>query len=283
MTRLTLLRGVSGSGKSTWARANKGSGVIVSRDLLRPLITGQPGKTVLDREGEALVTKMETDLIVRAFKSGRDVIVDNTNLTPTYARRYLDLAVRHGVETRVVDFKVTLDEALSRSDIPESAIRRQFAQAKFQRLEPTLPVEAFQPYNPPKYGPPAFVFDIDGTLAHMNGRSPYDPTKYHTDTVDESLTWVAESLCRSHYVLIFTGRDETYRPQTEAWLRENGVEYDELHMRPAGDIRDDAVVKSEMLDAVRYRVIGVFDDRDRVVSMWRRRGVPCYQVAEGDF
>ena len=26
-----------------------------------------------------------------------------------------------------------------------------------------------------------------------------------------------------------------------------------------------------------------FDDRDRVVAMWREEGVPCFQVAPGDF
>jgi hypothetical protein len=27
----------------------------------------------------------------------------------------------------------------------------------------------------------------------------------------------------------------------------------------------------------------VFDDRDKVVNMWRKRGIPCFQVAPGDF
>jgi hypothetical protein len=26
-----------------------------------------------------------------------------------------------------------------------------------------------------------------------------------------------------------------------------------------------------------------FDDRSQVVKMWRKRGVPCAQVADGDF
>ena len=33
----------------------------------------------------------------------------------------------------------------------------------------------------------------------------------------------------------------------------------------------------------RARLVMVFDDRDRVVNMWRRNGVVCAQVAPGDF
>ncbi|WP_457852111.1 phosphatase domain-containing protein [Mycolicibacterium conceptionense] len=33
----------------------------------------------------------------------------------------------------------------------------------------------------------------------------------------------------------------------------------------------------------RYTVAGIFDDRNRVVDMWRRLGLACFQVAEGDF
>jgi hypothetical protein len=33
----------------------------------------------------------------------------------------------------------------------------------------------------------------------------------------------------------------------------------------------------------RRRLVAVFDDRDKVVAMWRSMGVPCFQVAPGDF
>jgi hypothetical protein len=59
-----------------------------------------------------------------------------------------------------------------------------------------------------------------------------------------------------------------------------------LWMRPAGDYRDDSIIKSELLDqilAAGYKPELVFDDRDRVVSMWREREIPCFQVAPGNF
>jgi hypothetical protein len=33
----------------------------------------------------------------------------------------------------------------------------------------------------------------------------------------------------------------------------------------------------------RMRLMCVFDDRDKVVKMWRDEGVACFQVAPGEF
>lgn len=59
-----------------------------------------------------------------------------------------------------------------------------------------------------------------------------------------------------------------------------------LRMRRAGDHRPDDIVKREILDQMRadgWRPVMAFDDRARVVKMWREAGIPCAQVAEGDF
>ena len=59
-----------------------------------------------------------------------------------------------------------------------------------------------------------------------------------------------------------------------------------LFMRKAGDRRDDSVIKKEMLVQLRiagFNPVMVFEDRDRVVKMWRENGVRCMQVANGDF
>ena len=56
-------------------------------------------------------------------------------------------------------------------------------------------------------------------------------------------------------------------------------------MRQDGDFRRDDIVKQEILDKYidKDRVLFVLDDRDQVVDMWRRNGLTCFQVAEGDF
>ncbi len=73
---------------------------------------------------------------------------------------------------------------------------------------------------------------------------------------------------------------------TERWLREQCLPDKPLYMRKAGDYRDDNILKIELLQQVLadgYEPIMCFDDRNRVVKAFRDAGIPCAQVAEGDF
>ena len=57
-------------------------------------------------------------------------------------------------------------------------------------------------------------------------------------------------------------------------------------MRPKGDNRPDTEVKREIYEREirdKYNVLLVIDDRNSVVQQWREMGLPCFQVAEGDF
>jgi len=59
-----------------------------------------------------------------------------------------------------------------------------------------------------------------------------------------------------------------------------------LFLRGDDDYRSDEVFKKDVLDGLIDNDIKpdlVFDDRNSVVDMWRRNGIPCFQVADGDF
>ncbi len=132
--------------------------------------------------------------------------------------------------------------------------------------------------------PTAIMVDIDGTLAHMNGRrSPYNWQAVGQDDVDE----VVVRLTRYYkHVIVMSGRDEVCRPETEKWLRKHGIRYDKLVMRPTADNRPDEVVKWELYQLhvePDFKIEFVLDDRNKVVKMWRDHGLKCLQVAEGDF
>jgi uncharacterized HAD superfamily protein len=131
------------------------------------------------------------------------------------------------------------------------------------------------------------ICDIDGTLAHMDGRSPYDYTKVETDTVDRTISTLVNDLSGLGYkIILLSGRDGSCRDKTEAWLSENMIPYDHLYMRAAGDKRKDYVIKRELYNQhifTKYNVLFVLDDRNQVVDMWRDNGLKCLQVAEGNF
>ncbi len=73
---------------------------------------------------------------------------------------------------------------------------------------------------------------------------------------------------------------------TTHWLELHGIPFNELLMRADNDYRSDEIIKEELyFNSInpRFDVVGVLDDRDRVVQMWRRIGLACLQVAPGDF
>lgn len=137
--------------------------------------------------------------------------------------------------------------------------------------------------------PAAVIVDLDGTLCLHRGRSPYDESKVLTDAVNSAVLAAMRAYHRlGAKILITTGRHEACRPDTTLWLSRHvppEITYP-MFMRADGDNRNDAVVKHEMyLEHIfdRYTVIAVFDDRNRVVNMWRAVGLTCFQVAPGDF
>jgi uncharacterized HAD superfamily protein len=141
----------------------------------------------------------------------------------------------------------------------------------------------------------AVICDIDGTLADNSHRKHWVDTKpknwnaYNkTMNLDKPIDQVIHAITcisLSTPIIICTGREEIYRDVTEAWLEDRDIRYNALYMRKAKDYRDDAIVKSEMLDEILKTrdVIAVFDDRTKVVDMWRSRGLfvfDCNQTRE---
>jgi hypothetical protein len=86
---------------------------------------------------------------------------------------------------------------------------------------------------------------------------------------------------------IVSARDAAVKPQTIWWLGKNHVVPDQLIMRPEGDTRPDDVLKESWVHSGVIpinRVFCVFDDRNKVVAMWREKfNLQVYQCADGDF
>lgn len=303
MTKLTIVRGVSGSGKSTWARQQNAK--VVSRDDLRELLF--PGVEVKDyyevpkevfaaREQEVSIAQ---DAMVAAFlKAGKDVIVDNTNIQWKFVKALAKIGYRHGAEVEVKVFDVPLQRAINNNtwraaqggrDVKREIIEKQYASFQKNKSMTLDPVRPLRPYKGTPGKPKAFLVDIDGTLAHMKDyRGPFEWHNVHKDDVDEVISDIVmyHATASGHQVVVMSGRDESCRDLTSDWLLEHDIFYDHLFMRPAGDMRPDNLIKAELFDAYvrdNFDVQFVLDDRDQVVEMWRRMGLTCLQVAPGDF
>ncbi|TVR65449.1 MAG: hypothetical protein EA420_03195 [Candidatus Competibacteraceae bacterium] len=151
---------------------------------------------------------------------------------------------------------------------------------------------------------PLYIFDLDGTLALNDHRTPIlkresrDKWKDFYAACDKDLPnhpviRVMESLRIFADIWIFSGRSDEVRDKTVRWLADHTsfltaeLEGPMLVMRAEGDYTVDHVLKKQWFDLMLYsdraRLVAVFDDRDQVVKMWRDAGVTCFQVADGDF
>jgi len=140
--------------------------------------------------------------------------------------------------------------------------------------------------------PRAVIVDIDGTLAKINGRSPYEWGKVDTDLPNEPVVELVKLLSKVGKVIVFlSGRDGSCAGKTIVWINQHlGLTYHKdwfLFMRTPNDNRKDAVIKKELFEQNilnRWYIDFVLDDRNQVVDLWRKEiGLPCFQVDYGDF
>lgn len=144
------------------------------------------------------------------------------------------------------------------------------------------------------------IFDLDGTLADMEHRVHLVRTKPKNFPLFNSLAvkddvYTDIAMFFDHFihdrpdirVYIVTGREGTMINREIAWnwLYIHNLIPHELIMRAPGDYRKDFVVKEEILHKLQetFEVFMVFEDRKQVVDMYRRNGIRCLQVKEGDF
>ena len=295
------------SGKSTWAKKwvskDPENRTRVNRDNLRWVlgVKSNPGTEAQENE----VTYWERKMVQRAIEKGKDVVIDGTNMPVRRVRDWHKFAVRQGASGfEVKEFPITFEEAygrdLARAERGERSVGKDALKSFFDRhihasngkdIEPYTPEEhlvtaGFEPYEPDESKRKAIIIDIDGTLAHSTGRSPYDLSRVHEDKVDPVVYSIYERFQEDHAIIVLSGRDESCRGVTLDWLIEHDILCDRLYMRPEGDGRKDSIVKNELFEthiAPQYNVIFALDDRSQVVDMWREKGLKCLQVDVGDF
>ena len=153
------------------------------------------------------------------------------------------------------------------------------------------------------------IFDLDGTLADIEvrrkmatkGKGKMDWDIFFSDKLVElddpnmPVIMMAQALkafgCK---IAIFSGRSASSEQVTKNWLAKHDVQFDILKMRPTNhpfkfmpDEKlklgwfEEVFVNPEDMDEA--EVVGVFDDRQKVVDMWREIGLTCMQVAPGNF
>ncbi|MEU3693612.1 AAA family ATPase [Streptomyces narbonensis] len=300
-----VMTGLPASGKTTAARAlqaeAEGRVRRVNLDDLRTMLDVPAPERGRSHAHERTVLDIQDAAVRSAVDDGFDVVVDNTHLTPHIPKRLKAAVTGRPVTFVVHDFTgVPVDECVRRDAARERPVGEEIIRiladkhAKATRGGWRLTAEwlgdkpAGTPYVSDPALPSAVMCDIDGTLALRGDRGPYDFMRCDLDLLNISVRDALRAFraAESDRIVLLSGRSEDHREITEAWLARHGVPYDELWMRASGDGRGDDIVKAELFDAHvrhRYAVRVSLDDRDRVVALWRRMGLPTWQVNYGNF
>ena len=284
--------GVPASGKTTWANEFIKKSLVgivnINRDDLRAIVheekTGDrfSWKT-WNRKWEKEVMRRRQTIIDAAVADStvEHIIFSDTNLNEKMRNALIEDMTTRGFEINIITFAITYEEAVKRDvrrDNPVGAIvigqmihkfNAQFGEK--QHKDPRLPQ--------------AVLIDVDGTLAHITDRNIYDFDKVHTDAPDPFVVPVVKGLkTQGLRIIVFSGRDDVCYTETRDWVT-TALEFepDAFYMRVTGDKRSDDIVKQEMYDKHirgRYHIIGVIDDRPKVVRMWHRLGLKVLAVGD---
>lgn len=296
--KLYITVGLPASGKTTWAKEMQTKDptiVRVNKDDMRSMLHNS--KWSKNNEKQVIITR--NMIVGTSLSDGRSVIVDDTNLHPKHLESLSNIAKKNNAEVIVKDFTdIPLQTCIKRDSNRVNSVGKK----NIMRMYNSFIKKESSPLKPVVYKkelPYCFIFDLDGTLAHINNRSPYDGKSCSSDKVNESIRALFqiikdpnETLSALRWssvnrkVIILSGRSDNSIEETKEWLNKHDLNYDELHMREEGDARKDSIVKKEMFDKYiknKYNVVFIVDDRDQVVDLWRSMGITCLQCNYGDF
>jgi predicted kinase len=282
MKKVILTRGLPGSGKSTWAKGlidmNPNSYKRINNDDLRKMFDN----TQYSSDMEKFIKKAVDVLVLLALEEGKHVILDNTHLSENSVNRIKEL-VKGKAEVVIQDMflgiplETCIKNDLKRLDSVGKDVIVKLYEQHLKKTEPILQDKSL---------PNAIIVDIDGTLAHMKDRSPFDWQRVGEDECDDIIKGIVNSYDNLGVTIVMSGPDGSCRDITIKWLEDNNIKYDSLLMRAESDFRKDSIVKKELFDnhiKNKYFIEYVLDDRNQVVDMWRDMGLKCLQVQEGNF
>lgn len=284
LQKLTILRGLPGSGKTTRAaellRDNKFA-VRVNKDTIREMLFMGDYKPQYDR----IVVEYEYQSVDFLLSQGKDVIVDDTNLAQKHIDHYHQVAGKFGCVMEIVYVNTPIEECIRR-DLTRKGNPKTYVGAdnilnmahQFKILEQEKS---------------CVIFDMDGTLADCSHRQHFvrkpegagpewhpDWDRFfaycYSDTPrQEIVDRLMDEWGMDREIIICSGRSDRYRDETEEWLKSHKIPWGRLIMRRDFDYRDDVIVKQEMLDKYldKTKIVRVYDDRKKVIDMWRRNGL----------
>lgn len=305
------MRGLPASGKSTFAEnwvKEEDDRFRVNKDAIRQMIACVD----FDPKIENVVHDLFLQQVRVLLSRGKSVVADNTHLTKKSINELHNLAKSVGnVEVIEKWVPTSYEDCVRRNVCRERQVPLDVIRSMEQIRDPfcddVVTIYGHSRltencYVADKGLPKAIIVDLDGTLALVGDRSPYDTSLCERDTPNEPIIELVKSMYANGYNIVFlTGRESRFEEQTRRFIDSHVCEYPntlvknpelrpikyELLMRETDDRRKDYVVKQETFAnkiAPRYNVRFWVDDRPTVCRMVRNSlGLTCLQVDDVEF
>lgn len=279
-----LTVGPSASGKTTWA--NSLNIADVNRDdIRRAEFQFENWKDYkFTKSNENRVTEIQNQLIEDITNLRVDFVISDTNLNEAYRNNMIQKLEEKGYQVELVLFDELFHVLVQRDKKRYREVGADIIQTQFLKMqEQFYPERIYQrDYSLPK----AVLFDIDGTLAIMGDRSPFDWANVGIDTPNHNVVDLFKMIRQCHpdwKIITVSGRDGVCWDESTDWIEKYVGRPDGHFQRTPGDMRKDCIVKKEIFDnhiKNNYCVMYVVDDRQQVVDMWHNAGVEVWQVQQ---
>lgn len=276
---LTLTMGLPASGKTTWAEQQDPKQVM---NICKDNIREENNNSIKEKD----VIAIRDCRTIDAFIKGLNVIWSDTNFNPIHLEIAKEIAKKYNATVIIKDFShISLSECLKRDSnrakyVGEKVIRDMYNKYLRPEIKPVIFNDIL---------PSCIICDIDGTIAKMGKRSPYDWGKVGIDTPIQKTINIVKGLYNSQHetkLFFFSGRDSICREETIKWIEKHvGISSQDIRlmMRPEKDQRPDTEIKLEIYNNEikdKYNVIAIFDDRLSVCRQWHNLGLPLFRVGD---
>lgn len=176
----------------------------------------------------------------------------------------------------IKEFPITFEEAYKRDNLRENGVGRDILYSQWLAW---LMFKGRRVYTPDSSKPPAVIFDVDGTLADMDGlRGPFEWSKVGGDIPRPLIVGMANAYYEQGYeIIVLSGRDSVCYDETYEWLVRFDVPFASLYMRAEGDSRKDSEIKEELFwtdEIQKFNIVACVDDRPQMIRLWHELQIP---------
>lgn len=227
MLQILMTKGLPASGKSTWAKdhvkKHSGAWKRINRDELRLMLDAGEWSPQMEK----FIVATRDAILVNALRMGFNVIIDDTNLREENWNDVCKIAERENIDVMVLEksFPIDIDVAIERDkergekSVGEVVIRNMWKKNIKNRPECLKPKCQYfyskqsLKLQQDKSLPKAVICDLDGTLALIGDRSPYDASKCDkVDFPNPPVVEVVRLFYEAGYKILFvSGREDRDR------------------------------------------------------------------------